>query len=118
MKFLVVIKKLFKLPINKLWDPPAVDPEFVKYEFFHLKLIYLNVCVLFIKNIYKILNISFSFVTVTFFKLLENVDVAKDKEMKTEIIRFLGTVLKEHRTGLGNYYFFGTFNKISHIRFS
>lgn len=56
--------------------------------------------------------------TVTFFKLLENVDVAKDKEMKTEIIRFLGTVLKEHRTGLGNYYFFGTFNKISHIRFS
>lgn len=37
VKFLVVIKKLFKLPISKLWDPPAVDPEFVKYEFFHFR---------------------------------------------------------------------------------
>lgn len=44
----------------------------------------------------------FSFVTVTFFKLLENADVAKDKGMRTEIYRFLGTVLKEFRTGLGN----------------
>ena len=56
-------------------------------------------------------NVCFfnSFVTVTFFKLLENVDVAKDKEMKTEILRFLGTVLKEYRTGLGNYFLFVIF---------
>ncbi|XP_071042878.1 condensin complex subunit 1 [Parasteatoda tepidariorum] len=70
VKFLVIIKKLFRLPIKKLWSPPIIEHELI------------------------------NFVTNVFFKLLENADVARDKSVKMEIFRFLGTILIENRTGL------------------
>ncbi|XP_055952607.1 condensin complex subunit 1-like [Argiope bruennichi] len=71
LKFLVTLKKIFQLPIRKFWSPPIIDYEFINY------------------------------VTNSFFKLLENVEIAKDKGMKIEIFRFLGSVFAENRTGIG-----------------
>ncbi|GBM42074.1 Condensin complex subunit 1 [Araneus ventricosus] len=71
LKFLVVLKKIFQLPIRKFWSPPIIDYEFINY------------------------------VTNSFFKLLENVEITKDKGMKIEVFRFLGSVLAENRTGIG-----------------
>ncbi|XP_054720935.1 condensin complex subunit 1-like [Uloborus diversus] len=66
VKFLVIVKKLFKLPIDKLWNPPTVESEFV------------------------------NFVTASYFKLLENAEVTKDKGMRMEIFKFLGTILADY----------------------
>lgn len=71
LKFLVTLKKIFQLPIRKFWDPPIIDYEFINY------------------------------VTTSFFKLLENSEISKDKGMKIEIFRFLGSILAENRTGIG-----------------
>ncbi|GFS87575.1 condensin complex subunit 1 [Nephila pilipes] len=71
LKFLVILKKIFQLPIKKFWDPPIIDYEFINY------------------------------ITTSFFKLLENIEISKDKGMRTEIFRFLGSVLVENRTGIG-----------------
>ncbi|XP_035232664.1 condensin complex subunit 1-like, partial [Stegodyphus dumicola] len=71
LKFLVVIKKLFQMPIRKFWDPPVIE--------------------------YEIVN----FITNTVFRLLENIEITKDKGMRNEVFRFLGIILTEYKTGLG-----------------
>ncbi|GFY54758.1 condensin complex subunit 1 [Trichonephila inaurata madagascariensis] len=71
LKFFVTLKKIFQLPIRKFWNPPIIDYEFINY------------------------------VTTSFFKLLENTEISKDKGLRIEIFRFLGSVLAENRTGIG-----------------
>lgn len=69
--FIAVLHQLYEKPIHKLWDPPIIEEEFL------------------------------SLATRCCFKMLEDVNVSRNKAVREAIFNFLGMCLKKQNNSLG-----------------